>query len=368
MKIMMLSYNIAVDCFERIQVTHERLEDELMKKIAFIIPYFGKFSNYFPIFLKSCENNPDFDWVIFTDDKTEYNYPQNVNLNYMTFSEMQSLIQNKFEFEICLNTPYKLCDFKVAYGYIFEKYISGYDFWGFCDCDLIFGDLRRFITDEILSSHDRIFTLGHLSLFRNTSKVNQIFKSKYKGELYYKKVFSQGRVYGFDELTLNDMFHEQGARIYTKDVSANISVYHYKFCLCKRDYEMKRYITEDYIPSIFLWDRGKIKRFFYSDDDGTFEMVEFAYIHLQQRNMKMAKGCLKADAIQIMPNSFECFPDIDIESEFANTKKYSEFSRIKKYRKSPKAAYRCIRNRISWKIKKTLNILFPGRFNRAKLQ
>ena len=47
-------------------------------KVALIVLYFGKLPNYFSLFLKSCEVNKDFTWLIFTDDETEFNYPENV--------------------------------------------------------------------------------------------------------------------------------------------------------------------------------------------------------------------------------------------------------------------------------------------------
>lgn len=51
----------------------EIIGDYMNNRVAFIIPYFGKFNNYFPLFLKSCEANADLcDWLIYTDDKTEY--------------------------------------------------------------------------------------------------------------------------------------------------------------------------------------------------------------------------------------------------------------------------------------------------------
>ena len=37
-----------------------------MKKCIFIIPYFGKFNEYFTLFLKSCKNNKEFNWLILT--------------------------------------------------------------------------------------------------------------------------------------------------------------------------------------------------------------------------------------------------------------------------------------------------------------
>lgn len=39
-----------------------------MCKIAFIVLYFGgKFPKNFPLWVESCKNNPEFDWLLFTD-------------------------------------------------------------------------------------------------------------------------------------------------------------------------------------------------------------------------------------------------------------------------------------------------------------
>ena len=54
-------------------------------------------------------------------------------------------VQKMFDFPIYLDHPYKLCDYKPAYGYIFPEYTKGYDYWGHCDMtDCIFGNLRKF--------------------------------------------------------------------------------------------------------------------------------------------------------------------------------------------------------------------------------
>lgn len=60
-------------------------------------------------------------WILLID---------NVKWYFKSFSELQELFQSKFDFPILLNTPYKLCDYKPAYGDIFSKYLGGYDFWG----------------------------------------------------------------------------------------------------------------------------------------------------------------------------------------------------------------------------------------------
>ena len=66
-----------------------------MKKIALICPYFGKLPNYFPLVLQSMKSNNNIEWIVFTDDKTEYEYPANVNVKYMSFKELKILIKEK---------------------------------------------------------------------------------------------------------------------------------------------------------------------------------------------------------------------------------------------------------------------------------
>ena len=51
-----------------------------MKKIAIIVPYFGEFPNYFPLFLNSCRYNPTVDWLLVTDIADPVDYPQNVRV------------------------------------------------------------------------------------------------------------------------------------------------------------------------------------------------------------------------------------------------------------------------------------------------
>lgn len=168
-----------------------------MKKIALIIPYFGKFKDWFQLFLISCKNNPSIDWIIFTDDRTDYNYPRNVMVNYTTFKSIKEKIQENFDFTICLDTPYKLCDYKPVYGEVFSEELKGYDFWGYCDIDLIFGNIRKFLTEELLNQYPKLFTRGHLSLYKNDSLVNSFYRNVDNSLLH--KVFTHSQPYAFDE-------------------------------------------------------------------------------------------------------------------------------------------------------------------------
>lgn len=326
-----------------------------MKSCAIILPYFGKFNNYFPFFLKSCEYNKKFNWIIFTDDFTEYDYPENVIVNYITFEELQNMIKCTFNFDVNIENPYKLCDFKATYGLIFAEYIKEYDFWGFCDCDVIFGDLSKFITNDILETYDRIFSLGHLSLFRNREDVNKICLDTFRGIEYAQRVLGSSKIYGFDEMIMNDLLENRNKKIYSVDLSANISVYYHKFHLVKRDYSIKRYLIEDYIPAVYFWETGRIRRCYISDDDGLLKWNEFPYIHLQQRKMKIDDDIIKQDKIQILPNKFKKLEIID-----------DNIVKISKSEFDVRSIIRCNKNLIKWKIKKFLSHKMPGKFLRGR--
>ena len=96
----------------------------MKKKCCFIIPYFGKLPKSFSVFLKTCATNPDFNWLLLTDDKQSFKYPSNVQVEYVSLQDVAKLADSKFGFHVKLDEAYKLCDFKPAYGYIFEEYIK----------------------------------------------------------------------------------------------------------------------------------------------------------------------------------------------------------------------------------------------------
>jgi hypothetical protein len=135
-----------------------------MKTIAFVVVWMGEFPNYFDLWLNSCEKNSTVDFWIFTDHASSTpprKLSSNIKIVSMTFDQVKARFQKLFDFEISLERAYKLCDYKPAYGEAFADYLGAYDFWGYCDVDLIWGDIRHFVTDEILEQNEKIFTLGH---------------------------------------------------------------------------------------------------------------------------------------------------------------------------------------------------------------
>ena len=79
-----------------------------MKKIAFVVPYFGKLPKGFQFWLHSCSMNPTIDWLFFTDDKTEYLYSENVKVTYCKFKDIQDRVHALYGTDAVLLRPYKL--------------------------------------------------------------------------------------------------------------------------------------------------------------------------------------------------------------------------------------------------------------------
>lgn len=274
-------------------------------KIAIIVPYFGKMPNYFQLFLNSCASNKKFDWLILSDDKTKYDYPENVHFIQMTFQECQDLAQSKFDFQIELGRPQKLCDYKCAYGRIFEQFLQDYDWWGHCDLDQIFGDLEAFITEDMLRHYDKIGSLGHLTLYRNTLDNCKVFTSPLNGRSRYREVFESQKGCAFDEWlpdNINEIYINSGRPIMLENMGADVNSYYTQFSLTTFDLKKRKYIQSDIKNSIFMLEKGKLFQI-YTGKTG-LEKIEYPYVHLQKRKMKDIRSDFNAKDYYIIPNCF----------------------------------------------------------------
>nr|WP_263792010.1 DUF6625 family protein [Salinibacter sp.] len=109
----------------------------------------------------------------------------------MSFAEMKQRTSEQLEMKVALDRPYKLCDFKTAYGTILEDYLEEYDFWGCTDLDLVYGRIDDFITDDVLNQHDVIaarpwYLTGFFFLFRNCERTNQLYEQSRDHERVYQ--------------------------------------------------------------------------------------------------------------------------------------------------------------------------------------
>ena len=197
-----------------------------MKSIVLINVFFGKFPWYFNLFLKSCGTNPTVNFLIFTDQEKPQNCPNNIEFIPFSLGKFNELASEKLNLKINIKYAYKLCDFKPAYGVIFSDYLLGYEYWGILDIDIIFGRIREFITDEMLSNYEVIsvrndYPTGSFMIFENSEKINYLFKKSKD----YQKIFTSDRHYCFDECNFAHQYLEEGGDIF--DIETEIDSIHH---------------------------------------------------------------------------------------------------------------------------------------------
>lgn len=278
-----------------------------MKRACFIIPYFGKLPNYFQLFLNSCAPNKNFDWLLFTDDMDDFDFPENVKRIQMSWPEFQKIAQKKFEIKLSLKFVKKLCDFKPTYGYIFEDYIKTYPYWGYCDIDVIMGNLDKILSMQFLKEYDKIFSLGHMVLFKNTPEINKVFMRSVDNKEIYKTALTKNEITVFDETgngkeNIDTIFVKNGYKVFHTDWSYNPRVTPTKFKNVIYDYSTDSFYNETLKKSLCIWNGKDIIRYIFQNNNVKSE--EYLYVHLQQRKMKLEKGVLDAKAFAIIPNEF----------------------------------------------------------------
>ena len=245
-----------------------------MNKIAIICPYFGKLPMNIFLTLESMKNNTFIDWYIYTDDKITFE-SSNVIINTCTFSDFKRIVKNKIGTDIY--NPYKLCDYKVTYGYIFSSVLEKYSFWGYCDLDIVFGDLSNIFSRENMENNDKIFDLGHISIYRNIPEINKAFMKTHLINKDYKKILNSKYIWCFDEryptnhTGINDIIELMGYKIMSnvqECLDTNIQYRNFYF-------ENHKKVKYNYLE----YKKNKL----YLKNIKSFEKKEIIYIHLQQK-------------------------------------------------------------------------------------
>jgi hypothetical protein len=269
-----------------------------LNKIGILTCWYGQYPWYFPYFIHSCSYNPTIDFIIITDNKELIgDKPENVKIINKTIEEIKTLACQKLGFIVNIDCSYKLCDFKPAYGHLFSEIIKEYDFWGHGDIDIVYGNIRDFMTEEILNSYDVIssrhdYITGTFCLFRNNEKMNTLFMQSKD----YKTVFESSENFCFDEC--NYLFQElqNGASIF--DYPDNIQSMTYVVQKAAKEGKLKAFfdfIILEGTPGKIKWDKGKI---IYKD---TYEAM---FYHL----IKFKVDCKKPVVLHPIPYTFYFTP------------------------------------------------------------
>jgi len=229
--------------------------------IAILTCWYGEYPWYFPYFIKSCQYNPTIDFIILTDNTTVIpNKPENLKIIYKTLEEFKINASAKLGFKVTVDTPYKLCDFKPAYGFLFPEIIAPYSFWGHGDIDMVYGNVRGFMTDEILESHDVLtsredITMGTFCLYRNTDQMNKLFMTSRD----YEFVFTHPEHFCFDEC--NFLFRELAFGHSILDYPKNIQSMTYLVVKGSKEGDFRAFFDRIMIQGMsnrIRWDNGLV--------------------------------------------------------------------------------------------------------------
>ena len=259
-------------------------------KCLVIAAYMGDLPALMPLWLRSASCNPDIDFLVVSDRSWTAPLPANVRFKHATLADLAAVWSEAAGFPVALDSPYKINDFKPLIWMLADN-LEAYDYWGFCDLDVIFGDLSV-LTAGRLGRYDMIASEGHFRLVRNTPDCRDAWR-----EIDYPRtwqdVLSDPANFGMDEHHGFNGVFARGTRSWFTD-PGRVADIDPAFRQMRRMARLPNHECQ-----AFYWDEGRIYREYWAD--GRYGRDQYAYIHLQKRKQPIDPLCLTAPAINIDP-------------------------------------------------------------------
>ena len=260
--------------------------------IRLVLPYFGELPAYFPLVMRSMAANPDVSWLLLTDQRIE-DPPSNVEVQSLEFEDLARRIRGSLDVKVRLEQPYKLCDFRPAFGEIFAEELAGYDFWGHSDLDVLFGRIREHLPAAAFEA-DKILFSGNFSLYRNTPETARWYRHEV-GKVSYRDAFTNPAAMHFDEWAgIYYIVEDLGAPVWNEDVVFDISFHRYR---TRPEGQHGRG------PRRYAWEDGEVCE--YRLEAGRPVRRTALLIHLQKRVLRApTPEVCAADRYWVLPNGF----------------------------------------------------------------
>ena len=257
-----------------------------------IVPYFGERPPYLPLVVRSMARNPDVHWLLITD-RAVPDAPPNVAVQLCEFEDVAKRIRANFNFEISLERPYKLCEYRPAFGEIFRDELAGYDFWGHSDLDVLFGRIREHLPAEAFAA-DKILVQGNFALYRNTPDAAGWYRHEV-GRVSYREAMTTPDAMHFDEWAgIYYVVHDLGVPSWQEQVIFDLSFHRYR---------TQAEDAEGRIPRRYAWEAGEVCA--YRLEGGEVLRRTALLVHLQKRSMRApSDNVLAAERYWILANGF----------------------------------------------------------------
>ena len=268
------------------------IENEL--KIAVVIAYFtpvGKgLPNYFEYWQKSAGANKSIDFYVATNVDVS-NYDKYANIHFLTMSvesfwdQVQQLLGCKI-----VKDYYKIAELKPLYGILFQDVLKNYDYWGYGDIDLIYGDIIKILRPYLEAGKDVIGNFGHFCILKNTDKIRQL---PLKNAMFIKHPLNIRDIASTKFCFYWDEFRGMGVRLY----QAGIDVVRLQNIIADIDQKYKYFsILNRPAKWGFAWKDGALTGY-----NNLNEKIEFLYAHFQKRALNTPVGKV-SNQFCIVPN------------------------------------------------------------------
>jgi len=220
--------------------------------VRFLVPYFGEWPSWFPVFAITASYNEQFQWYLLTDLEPP-ELPSNVVVIRFSLAKLLERAAVKLGCTVRKDF-YSICDLRPAFGVLFQEELAGADFWGHTDIDVVWGRLELFISHSNLQRYDilssrRSAIAGHCTIYRNCERVNRLFEDI----AGYRQALSNPRLCRLNESAMAQVIRK----------SRDVRVYwHAQYVVDQRELDRR--------PYDWRWENG----FILDNRD-----VERAYVH-----------------------------------------------------------------------------------------
>ena len=243
------------------------------------------------MFLKSCEWNPSIRWLIHTDATVPDDVPGNVEFVSMSQEEYKRRVSASLGISFLPKDMYNICNLRPAFGMMYAEELADYDYFGWGDIDVVYGDIRKFYTGEVLTSNvicsnSRTCT-GHLTLIKNEQWLRDAFREIPRWRECLEDPEPHRWSESLDEAKLSGVFSP------VAEVRREFGDSHTE-AGCRAKYWENNYFREQWAtpfvpypwhdgsrlhPEIWYWHNGHLK----NERDGD---REFLYLHLMNFKAK----------------------------------------------------------------------------------
>lgn len=272
------------------------------QKILILVVWFGDLPPYFELFLETVKRNHSIDFLFITDASIGPHDAPNIRVNRTSLESFSRKASKKLRVDFAPDRSYKLCDLRPMLGVVCREEIADYDFFGWCDIDVLFSDLRTSYTSDLLSRFD-VFSAqseilaGHLTLLRNTFR----YRNQFRLYLKWKAILETQEYINFDEVGLAGVLSTPLVERLAGKCSIRLAPRFADFL--RRRKRRRLYIREQYVTPLCskLWIDGSVgighpSTWFYKDGTITNERDgdrSFLYLHF----MALEKGARPASPL-----------------------------------------------------------------------